>query len=258
MTQNPRNPHLENLVRRLLARGRECEWTEFKHNNSNPEEIGEYLSALSNASFLADEQYGYLVYGVDDQSLEIVGTTFRFHEARVGAQELENWLATLLEPRVDFSVDEFVTGADGKCVVVIRVDATRIRPVAFRGVEYIRIGSYKKPLKSHPEKEAQLWGKASRVSFETRIAKSELSEDDVLRLLDYPRYFDLMGMPLPADRAAILRRLTEEKLIQYSPDGRAETTNLGAILFAKNLGEFDTLKRKAIRVIQSRPNPDHP
>lgn len=249
MTQASQNPHLENLVKRLLERGRECEWTEFKENNSNPDEIGEILSSLSNSAFLLDEQYGYLVFGIEDGSLEITGTTFRFHEKHVGSQELENWLATLLEPRIDFRADEFVTSGDGKYIVVIRVDATRIRPVAFRGVEYIRIGSYKKPLKGHPEKERQLWAKASQVSFETRVAKGELNEDDVLRLLDYPKYFEMMGLPLPADRAAIIRRLIEEKLVQYHPDGRAEITNLGAVLFAKSLSEFDLLKRKAIRVI---------
>jgi len=29
---------------------KECEWAEFKVNNSKPQEIGEYISALSNQS----------------------------------------------------------------------------------------------------------------------------------------------------------------------------------------------------------------
>ncbi len=247
-SEQAHNPRLEIVVRRLLGHGRECEWAEFKHNNSKPEQIGQYISALSNSAFLAGEPFGYLVFGVDDATLQIVGTDFRYRDTRVGAQELENWLSTQLDPQMDFRVDEF-TSTDGFRVVVLRVDATRVRPVAFQGKEYIRVGTYKKPLKDHPEKERQLWAKASQISFETRVASADIDENEALRLLDYPRYFDLMGLPLPADRAAILRRLTEEKLLQYRPDGRLEITNLGAILFAKNLAEFDSLKRKAVRVI---------
>ena len=251
MSQSPaNNPHIENLVRKLLQLGRECEWTEFKENNSNPESIGEYLSALSNSAFLANEPYGYLIFGIKDASLEIVGTSFQFHQERIGSQELENWLATQLEPRIDFRVDVFSTAVGGKTIVVIRVDATRSRPVAFKGIEYVRIGSYKKALKDHPEKEQKLWAKASQASFETRIARNELNEEQVLLFLDYPRYFELMAIPLPADRAAIMRRMVEEKLVQYSPEGKLEITNLGAVLFAKSLGDFDSLKRKGVRVVQ--------
>src|SRR5690606_32099555 len=100
--------HLNNLLKKLVSKGRECEWVEFKENNSNPEMIGEYLSALSNSSFLLDEPYGYLVYGVND-SLEVVGTNFNFFEAKVGNEPLENWLSHNLDPRIDFqaSVLEF-------------------------------------------------------------------------------------------------------------------------------------------------------
>ena len=40
------------LLKTLIALPKECEWVEFKHNNANPEEIGEYLSALSNSAYL--------------------------------------------------------------------------------------------------------------------------------------------------------------------------------------------------------------
>ena len=59
-----------------------------------------------------------------------------------------------------------------------------------------------------------------------------------------------MELPLPADRAGILSRLIEEKLITRNMDGSSEITNLGAILFAKNLSDFGQLMRKAVRVIR--------
>lgn len=52
------------LVDRLLTTHRECEWVEFKHNNADPAEIGEYISALSNSAALHGRDDGYVVWGV--------------------------------------------------------------------------------------------------------------------------------------------------------------------------------------------------
>lgn len=45
-------------------------------NNSKPDVIGERLSAIANSASLQDEPYGYLVYGVDDKTHEVIGTKF--------------------------------------------------------------------------------------------------------------------------------------------------------------------------------------
>ena len=63
--------NLEEIVGDLLAVGRECEWVEFKLNNSQPTEIGEYLSALSNGACLSGQPYGWQVFGVNDKTLGI-------------------------------------------------------------------------------------------------------------------------------------------------------------------------------------------
>lgn len=67
----------------------------------------------------------------------------------------------------------------------------------FSGVEYIRVGSYKKPLKDFPEKERAQWRVFDRVPFEVGVAMQHVADDEVLRLLDYPAYFDLLELPLP-------------------------------------------------------------
>jgi predicted HTH transcriptional regulator len=40
----------DKLILELLKLPKETEWVEFKHNNSKPDEIGEYISALSNSA----------------------------------------------------------------------------------------------------------------------------------------------------------------------------------------------------------------
>jgi len=61
-------------------------------------------------------------------------------------------------------------------------------------------------------------------------------------------YFDLLRIPYPSNREAVLERLDSEGLV-VKKQGSYSITNLGAILFAKDLGEFPKLRRKSARVI---------
>lgn len=72
----------------------------------------------------------------------------------------------------------------------------------------------------------------------------------MLRFLDYPAYFDLLDIPIPNGRMAILEALSTDELIRPCKAGGWNVTHLGGILFAKNLNSFPSLRRKAIRVIQ--------
>lgn len=140
----------------LLALPQETEWAEFKHNNIDPQMIGEYLSALSNAALLHRQPYGYIVWGIEDGTKNIKGTTFAPHQQKgAGNEDLEPWLARLLSPRIDFRICELIFA--GKPVVLFQVQAANHSPVAFFGKEWIRVGSHKKPLKDYPEKEREIW-----------------------------------------------------------------------------------------------------
>jgi predicted HTH transcriptional regulator len=239
---------LQTVVRSLLAESRETEWLEFKLNDDREEEIGEYLSALSNAAALHERDVAYMVWGVDDQTHRVVGTTFRPRDKRIGNEELENWLARLLTPRIDFRIHELQY--DGQPLVVFEIPPARDAPVRFRDTEWIRVGSYKKKLRDFPEKERRLWRLFEHESFESGVARSAVPGDQVLSVLDFTGCFDLLEIPLPTDQAGILRRLEDEQLIVSRRDGRFDITNLGAILFAKELKPFDRLWRKSLRIIK--------
>ena len=90
--------------------------------------------------------------------------------------------------------------------------------------------------------------------FEERIAAERVADDEVLRLLNYPTYFDLLKRPLPENRYGILNALCNDALIRRSNPSGWTVTNLGAVLFAKRLADFRSLRRKAMRVIQYRGN----
>lgn len=230
----------------LQALPKECEWVEFKVNNSKPEDIGEYLSALSNSACYHKKDYGFLVFGIEDETHRFLGTNFIPTKEKVGNQELENWLATQLSPRIDFNIFEFEYNEMN--FTIFRVHRSNSTPVYFKGKAFIRIGSYKKPLSEHPEKERQIWASDKYHYFEKETAIANLSEEMVLNLIDYPGFFDLLQISLPDNRKGIIDKLKQEKVIkeihkEYS------ITNLGALLFAKDLNEFEYLSRKAVRVI---------
>lgn len=113
-------------------------------------------------------------------------------------------------------------------------------------------GSYKKKLEAAPEKERALWRIFDQTPFEENLAVDRATADEVLQLLDYPAYFELLELPLPDNREGILAALAADRLIRKSHAGGWDITNLGAILFAKRLDAFRTLRRKAVRVIHYR------
>lgn len=237
----------ENVIKELIKLPRESEWVEFKQNNTDPAEIGEYISAISNSAPLWNKSVGFICWGIEDSSHTIVGTNFNPTDVKIGNEELENWLLHHLNPRTHFSIHrEFI---DGKLVVLFQIAAATQAPVKFKNEAYIRIGSYKKKLKDHLEKERLLWDILSKKRFEEEIALADLEDDTVIKLLNYPALFDLLGQPLPDNKKGILDRLGKEAFIKKNVNGSFDILNLGAVLFAKDFKQFPRLARKAIRVI---------
>ena len=239
--------YMVGLVTELRKLPDETEWVEFKENNSNAVEIGEYISALSNAAALRGKSNAYVVWGIVDGTHAVVGTSFKPAAERKGNEELESWLLRLLSPRLHFCFYEVTY--EEKMVVVLEIPRASGRPVQFQGVEYIRVGSYRQKLKDHPQLERELWRIFDATPFEEMKAVERLGGPQVLTLLDYPSYFDLFEQSLPSDQSKILARLEDDRLIVPNQAGGWDITNLGAILFAKSLDAFKGLGRKAMRVI---------
>ena len=244
---------LENLtllVRELIKQPYETQWLEFKHNNDDPKMIGEDISALANAAALYDKNCAYMVWGVENDTHELVGTTFDYRIAKKGNEELQNWLRQLLSSNADFEFS--MTHIDGNPIVILTVYKAVDKTVMFEKIDYIRIGSYTKKLNDFPQVKVKLWDKLRGANFETLPAKADLSMENALKLLDYPAYFDLKNEPLPSSYENILHYLVEEALVFKQDNGLYSVTNLGAALFAKKISDFPGLARKAVRVVQFR------
>ena len=240
----------ENLIQNLI-RSPEQEVVEFKHNNSNPEKLGSWISGLANSACLENKSFGYLIYGISDQR-RILGTNLSPHEQKVGNEGVINWLTNSLSPRIDFRVKKLTM--DGKNIVIFEVPAATVQPVKFKRVAYIRVGSSTRRLDDVPDKERQIWKNAERYIFEKSITLSGLNGDEVLSYLDFSRYFKLFGLPPVFEKEKVIENFIRENFIISEGAEKFSITSLGSVLFGRDLGKFDRLERKKPRVIVYRGN----
>ena len=135
-------------------------------------------------------------------------------------------------------------------VFILKIPAATTAPVEYDGVAYTRIGSATPKLSDYPDRFQKLIDNMRPYSWEKGVAKTFLTEDDVLDLLDYPSYFKLTKQRLPDNRKGIFEHLYADNVITKDIGDRWNISNLGAILFAVNLFFFDSsISRKDVRFI---------
>ncbi|MCU4187647.1 putative DNA binding domain-containing protein [Flavobacterium sp. HXWNR29] len=238
---------LINIVNDLAKQPNESEWVEFKHNYHSAEEIGERISALANGACLHNQPFGYLVYGIEDKTHKILGTTFNIKSAKKGKEDIESWLINRLEPKIDFRTHCFEY-KEGINISLVIIPSAINRPVSFLHKPYVRISSYTRNLNEFPEKEAKIWRKEPVKPLEEQLIKQKLTSNEVVNLLNTQTYFELLKLPYPNNQEAVIEKFVSEKFIKKNKDSY-DITKLGAILLAKNLDEFEEVGRKAVRVI---------
>jgi ATP-dependent DNA helicase RecG len=162
------------LIDRLRAEPRETEWLEFKANRHEPQVLGEYLSALANSACLLGVPRGYLVFGIEDGSLAVAGTSFDPQaEKGKGGQLLPLWLSLGLQPNVGFEIHAFTY--HDRQVVLFEVHPAFDRPVKFYGTAFVRDGTSKTELGKYPEKERAIWNR--RVDWSAQICEQATPDD---------------------------------------------------------------------------------
>ncbi|MDD2464130.1 MAG: putative DNA binding domain-containing protein [Desulfobulbus sp.] len=150
------NAALLSLLEQFCRLPREEATVEFKSNLNLADDIGEYLSAMANTAVLERHERAWLIWGIDDATHAVKGTTFNpFTSKGEGKQALIMWLTQKIKPRPDFQFHE-LNHPDGK-VIMLEIHPPRSEPLAFKGIRYIRIDSHKTRLSEHPSKEARLW-----------------------------------------------------------------------------------------------------
>ena len=233
------------LLAQLLTLPAETEVVEFKEakNTYDFAKLGKYFSALSNEANLRGLDAAWLVFGVSNTK-QVVGSQFRPH--RPDLDSLKGEVARKTSNSLTFR-DIHEVSADGKRVLLFEIPpALPGNPTTWEGHDYGRDGEELTAL--NPEKAERIRRQALDNRFEQEIAQPELAAADVLQLLDYPAVFRMLGQPLPTSQDGLLDKLAQEKLIRAQA-GAYDITNLGALLFAHDLNQFERLAGKIVRLI---------
>lgn len=67
-------------------------------------------------------------------------------------------------------------------------------------------------------------------------------------MLSTETFFDLLQQPYPKNQTSVIERLVSSHLVVHQ-ESYFGITNMGALLFAKKINDFDDIARKAVRVI---------
>ena len=139
------------LTKQIAVIGKEVRSLEFKSNYQDADRLGKYISALSNGACLDNEDYGYLYFGVEDETLKLLGTTFDVSRIKAkGNQNLEIFLRQYITPKIDFKIEEF-HDESGKRYVVFIIPAANGEPTCFMNIPYVRIDSSVSDLRPYTE-----------------------------------------------------------------------------------------------------------
>ncbi len=118
----------------------ESEVVEFKNvgDSYSTSDIGKYFSALSNEANLRNHESAWLVFGVDNASRAIAGSSYRMDPERLNG--LKHQIASGTEPGVTFR-DIHVLDAKGGRVIIFEIPAAPMGiPIAWNGHWYARAG----------------------------------------------------------------------------------------------------------------------
>ncbi len=143
-----------NILNDLCSNTDEKEWFEFKENWFNAVQLGEYISAISNSAAIYGKKEGYFIWGVNDETHEIVGTDFNYYKDYKN-EPLQNFLARNLQPSINFSFKEEII--DEKRIIILTIPSATEIPTAFKEKRFIRIGSSKVNLNDYPQREKELF-----------------------------------------------------------------------------------------------------
>lgn len=177
---------------------KECRYLEFKSNYQEADKLGRYISAMSNGACLDHQDYAYLYFGVDDDTLEVKGTTFDCSKVKAqGNEALELYLRRMVMPKLNFSIVEFEYEGNVR-VVMFKIPAAVNEPTTYKQKPYIRVDSHVTDLTPYVDWMRQIY--TSKIDWTAQIIEDATLDD------------------LDSDAILIARKGFAEKFPQFAED----------------------------------------
>ena len=121
-----------------LLKNPENEYIEFKaaKNNFEIDKLGKYFSAISNEATLKDKQYGWIIFGVDDKTHNVVGTNYCLNN---NFNNIKKQISDNTTDNVSFLEIYSILFRD-KRIIMFQVPAAVGTPINWKGYPYGRTG----------------------------------------------------------------------------------------------------------------------
>jgi ATP-dependent DNA helicase RecG len=218
------------LNEQIAKIGKECRYLEFKSNYQEVDKLGRYISALSNGACLDHQDFAYLYFGVDDETLEIKGTTFDCAKVKaVGNEALELYLRRMVVPKVNFSIIEFMYEGKQR-VVLFKIPAAVNEPTTYKQKPYIRVDSHVTDLTPYVDWMRQIY--TSQIDWSAQIVEDAALED------------------LDPEAIMIARKGFKERFPQFSAD--VDNWADSVFLDRANLTQDGMITRTALLLVGKR------
>lgn len=207
--------------------------------SDDKERIAQHICAFSNLI-----GGGILVYGINnDATYENL------------SQELIERIVTRLDNiaqnrmYMPIQLDHEVIDYHGHALLFVYIPESREKPMHLRGTDiydcFVRSAGH--TVKMSRQQVRLMVADSEGINYEDRIAKHGLSTEEVLNLLNYQKLFELLNRQIPVSAEGIISYMEELGICKQENIGY-NITNLGALLFAKTLSAFDTMKGKGVIV----------
>ena len=207
--------------------------------SDNSDKLAKHISAFANY-----HGGGYLVFGINNDA------TFQTLDKEC-IEDIVKKLSNIANNNLvcPIQIEHAVIEYKGYSLLLVYIPEQTHKPIHLRGKDmyssFWRSGGTTRLM---DRRKAELLAAESEgVSFEQQIVKSGLTEEEVLAYIYYERVYVLLDKDVPNNNDAILSKLSDLGACMY--DGESwSITNLGAILFARDIKKFPSLVPKSIVV----------
>lgn len=186
------------------------------------------------------------MFGVRDDTHEIVGTSVDLLGETVGAEAFIYWLNKYLDPHITVQVEQI--DYNGKRVEIMCIAPGYQQPVKFKKIPYIRIGTSQQPLSNYPDRERELWHITSGFSFETSTLSEHFSAEDLNDAFSIKSLLTSLGSRSDEVPGAI-DDLVARGLIKDDMQGKFAVSTLLAIACGRDASRFPQFDGKTVRVL---------
>lgn len=220
----------------------ELDWKGELSGNNN--RLAEHLIAFAN-----HPAGGFPVFGIRDTDAALLGVD------QEDVTRIVNSLASIGRDAIEppLAIDHAVIDYRSASLLLVHIPEQGNKPAHKRGksIEEAWVRSGGTTRKASRQEVGGLMLNSQAPRWENLRASNLLGTADLKAKLDLSTITNLLQRPLPDHDDELLSWLSEEGMI--TPDGNGHyITNLGAVAAARNLEDFEGIKRKRIRVIRYR------